>query len=130
MDHFFPFYPPNNRKNQNFEKIKKIPGDIIILHKCTINNNHMMNDSWDMEHDRQKFLSFWTNLCPFTFQTTWKIKILKKWKKPYRHHNFTNVPKIIIICYTIPEIGSMADVIFIFHFGLFFALLPTQKIKI
>ena len=40
---FFALYPPNNPKNQNFEKMKKTPGDIIILHKCTINDNHMMH---------------------------------------------------------------------------------------
>ena len=42
---FFPFTPPSiptkNWKNQNFEKMKKISGD-IILHMCTINENHMM----------------------------------------------------------------------------------------
>ena len=32
-----PFYPPNNLKNQNFEEMKKLPGDIIILHRCNIN---------------------------------------------------------------------------------------------
>ena len=37
--------PPKNPENQNFEKIKKTPGDIIILHKCTINDNHMMYGS-------------------------------------------------------------------------------------
>ena len=47
LDHF---YPPNNPKNQNFEKIKKTPGDIITLHMCTINENHMIYGSWDMEH--------------------------------------------------------------------------------
>ena len=30
-DHFLPFHPPNNPKNQNFKKVKKTPGDIIIL---------------------------------------------------------------------------------------------------
>ena len=43
------------------------------------------------------------------------------------------VPKIMIICYTVPEIWCMTDAIFIFHFGLFFTLLPpltAQKIKI
>ena len=40
--HFLPFYAPNNPKNQNFEKMKKTPGDITILHMCTINDNHMM----------------------------------------------------------------------------------------
>ena len=38
---------------------------------------------------------------------------------------YTNVPKIMIICYTIPEIQCMTDVILIFYFGLFFTLLPT-----
>ena len=28
-----------------------MPGD-IILHMCIINDNHMMYDSWNMEHDR------------------------------------------------------------------------------
>ena len=35
---------PNNLKNQNFEKVKKIAGD-IILPMCTINDNHMMYSS-------------------------------------------------------------------------------------
>ena len=71
LDHFLPFYPINNLKNQNFEKMKKkMPGDIIILHKCTINNNHIMYGSWDMRCDRQNFLSFWNIFCPLT---TWKI---------------------------------------------------------
>ena len=48
LDNFLPFYPPKNQKNQNFEKMKKTAGDIIILHKCTINTNHMMYHSWDM----------------------------------------------------------------------------------
>ena len=82
LDHFLPFYPPNNLKNQNFEKMKETLGDIIILHKCTINNIHMMYGSWDMKRDGQNFLSFWT--CFFALlppTTTPKIKILKNWKK-------------------------------------------------
>ena len=38
---FFAHLPPKNPKNQNFEKIKKMPGD-IILHKCTKNHDHML----------------------------------------------------------------------------------------
>ena len=30
LGHFLPFYPPNKPENQNFEKMKKTPGDIII----------------------------------------------------------------------------------------------------
>ena len=47
--HFGAFFallpPPNNPKNLNFEKMKQTLGDIIILHKCTINDNHIMYDS-------------------------------------------------------------------------------------
>ena len=43
--HFFLFYPPNNPKNQNFEKMKKMSRDIIILHMCTVNDNHMIYGS-------------------------------------------------------------------------------------
>ena len=45
LDCFLPFEPPNNLKNQNFEKMKKPSGDIIIFHMCTINDNHMMYGS-------------------------------------------------------------------------------------
>ena len=120
---FLPFYLPNNSKNQNFEKLKKIPGDIIILHMWTKNDNQRKYGSWDIEHDRQNFLSFWTIFCLFTPLTTQKIKILKKLKKPLEILPFyTNVPKTRIICHTVPEIWHVTDVI-IFHFGLFFALL-------
>ena len=40
--HFLPFCPPKNPKNQNSKKMKKIAGDIIILHLCTKNHIHMM----------------------------------------------------------------------------------------
>ena len=33
----------------------------------------------------------------------------------------------MIICYTVPEIWHVTDVIVIFHFGLFFALLPPKN---
>ena len=69
---------PNNPKNQNFEKMKKLPGDIIILQRCNINDNHMMYGSWDTECHRQNFLSFWTIFCPFTPITTSKNQNLKK----------------------------------------------------
>ena len=78
LDHFLPFYPLNNKENQNFEKMKKASGDVIILYMCTINGNHMMHGSLDMECDRHNVLSFWGIFFPFTTLTTQKIKILKK----------------------------------------------------
>ena len=43
--HFEPFFallPPNNLENQNFEKMKKASGYVIISHMCTKSENHMM----------------------------------------------------------------------------------------
>ena len=51
LGHFLPFDPPNNPENQNFVKMKKLLGDIITLHLCTTNDNHMMHGSWDIECD-------------------------------------------------------------------------------
>ena len=103
---FCPFTPLTTKQIKILKKnVKKKPGDIIILHKCTINNNHMMYGSWDMKRDRQNLLSFLTVFCPFTSPplTTKKIKILKNWKKSLEISSFyTSVPKIMIICYTVP----------------------------
>ena len=50
---FCPFTPLENPNNQNFEKMKKAPGDIIILHKCTTNHDHTLlflrYDEWRMQ---------------------------------------------------------------------------------
>ena len=83
MCHSYPFTSPlpKNPKNHNFEKTKKIAGDIIFFHICTKNHSHMRYGSWEEEWDRQNPLSFWAIFCPFTLLTTLKIKILKKWKK-------------------------------------------------
>ena len=42
---FWSMLSPNNLENQNFEKMKKMPGDMIILQMCTINENYMMYSS-------------------------------------------------------------------------------------
>ena len=45
---------------------------------------------------------------------------------------YTSAPKITIICFIVPDICCVTDVIFIFHFGLHFTPPPpltTQKIK-
>ena len=62
---FFPF-TPNSWKKQNFEKIKKRPGDIIILHMCTkIYDQMMFGCSWDIVRDGCNYFLFWAILCPF-----------------------------------------------------------------
>ena len=50
---FSSFTPPNNLKDQNFLKMKKTTGDIIILHMCTKNYDNMMYSSWDIVCNRQ-----------------------------------------------------------------------------
>ena len=122
---FFDLLPPSSPKNKNFKIMKKIIRDIIILHKCTKNHNHMLYCSWYMVCDRSNwYSSFWTIFCPFTPITAQKIKI-KKMKKGLEISSFyTIVATVMIICYTVLDIWHMTDMIVIFHFGLFFALLP------
>ena len=75
---------------------KKTPGYIIILYKCTINDNHTIYGSWDTKCDRQNFLSFWAMLCPFTPQqpktlTFWKNEKTKK-KRRKKHLEIFGCP--------------------------------------
>ena len=69
LGHFFHFYLSQlmmlKIKILKKKKMKQMPGDIIILHRCTIKDNHMMCGSWDTECDGQNVLSFWTISCPF-----------------------------------------------------------------
>ena len=88
---FFILCSSNNPKNQNFEKMRKNPRDIIILHLCNVNENHMMYGCQYIECNRQNSLSFWTIFCPFTPLTTQKIRILKNEKIAWRYHHFTQV---------------------------------------
>ena len=89
LNHFLPFYPPMDPENQNFEKMKKTPED-IILQMCTINDNLMMYGSWNVECDRQNFLSFWTIFCTFALLTIQKIKILKNEKITWIYYHFSH----------------------------------------
>ena len=54
----FALLPPNNPKSQNFEKLKKIPGDITILHKCTKNHDHMLYCFIDVTCNRFNWFFF------------------------------------------------------------------------
>ena len=52
---FCPFIPLKAQKNQNFKKMKKTPGDIIILHMCT--------KKYDYKHDARflRYCARWTD---------------------------------------------------------------------
>ena len=117
LDRFLLFYPPNNPKNQNFKKLKKITGGFIILHTFTINDNHMTYGFWDIKRNG------WGFFCHFRpFSKFWKSGE----NNPEISSFYTGIPKIMFIYYTVPKIWGVTDVIVIFYFGLFFA----RKIKI
>ena len=100
-------------------------GPLALLHKCNKNHDHMLYCSSDMVRNRCNcYFSFWTIFCLFTSLTAQKNKMKKKKKrkKDLEISLFYNsVSKIMIICYTVPEIWCVTDVIAIFHFGFFFA---------
>ena len=59
--HFGPFFAllhslPNNPENQNFQKMKKASGDVIILNLCNKKHGHIMCAYSDMESNRQFFV--------------------------------------------------------------------------
>ena len=89
---FLPFYPTNGLKIKIRKKMKKSPGDLIILHKCTKNHDRVLHFSCDIVRDRCNcHFSFWAILCPLTPLTGQKIKILKNEKKAWRYHLFTHL---------------------------------------
>ena len=86
----------------------------MILHLCT----HVISII-----DFGLFFPFYPSNSP-------KNENFNNKKKPLEIPSFyTIVPKVMIIGYTVPEIWCMTHVTFIFHFGLFFALLPPNSPK-
>ena len=84
LGHFLPFYPSNIPENHNLKKWKKGSEDVIISYVYQKSQSYI-------ECDRHNFLSFWAIFCTFSPLTIQKIKILKKWKNPWRRHHFTQV---------------------------------------
>ena len=76
---------------------------------------------------RTEFFVILGKCLPFYPLTTWKIKILKKWKQLLEISSFYScVRKITIIWFTVPEIKSETDIIF-WHTGQYFALSPPWR---
>ena len=116
---------PLQPRESKFWKNEKSIWIYNLLHKCTINNNNMIYRSWDMKCTIHIFLSSWA-IFSFYPPNSLKNKNFKKMeKRPGVSSFYTSVPKIMIICYTVPDIWRVTGVIVIFHFGPFFALLPS-----
>ena len=88
--------------------------------------------------DRQSFFIILGHFLPF-YQphrptpcnptTSQKSKILKKWETPGDIIILYKCTKIMIICYTVPKIRRVTDVIVIFHFWLFLGAPPKKYFK-
>ena len=58
--------------------MEKMP-DMLILHTCTINENHIMYGSWDMESDRQNYFGpIFFPFYLFSNQQNYHFEKLKK----------------------------------------------------
>ena len=93
----------------------------------------MLYCSWDMAYDRCNYcFSFEAFFLPFYLPLTAKKWKLQKRKKHLEISSFyTSVPKIIIICYTVPEIWCVTDVIIIFSFwAIFCPFTPTPPLTV
>ena len=76
-----------------------------------------MFGSWVMKFNRQNFFVILGIFLPFYPPNTLKMKISKIKKTLEISSFYTGVPKIMIICYTVPEILHMSDVIVVFILG-------------
>ena len=121
---FYPFTPLTAGKmkiSQNWKKYLEISSFYINVQKVMI-IDYTVPEIWHMTDVIIIFLGYF---LPFYPPNSQKNKNVKKIKKQHEISSFyTSVPKFMIICYTVPEIWCMTDVIVIFHFELFFTLSP------
>ena len=122
--HFEPFFANlshSQPEKSNFQKMKK--SDCFLRYGAT---------------DRQSFFLILDHFLPF-YQphrptpcnptTSQKSKILKKWETPGDIIILYKCTKIMIICYTVPKVWRVTDVIVIFHFWLFLGAPPKKYFK-
>ena len=91
--HFRPYFsllPHYWPQTLDFGKNAKKHGDIILLHMCTINQDHMIHGSWDMKFNRHNFFVISGKFLPFYPPNTLKNEKIKNEKKPWKYH-FTQV---------------------------------------
>ena len=129
LGHFLPFYPPSNPENQNFEKMKKESGDVIIFHLCTKNHDQIMYASWDVECYRHFFCHFGPFFALLRHYWHWKLKFGKNVKSNWRYYTFRHVHyKWRSYDVWFLRYWARHDTIFS-HFGPFFALIPPNNPK-
>ena len=77
-----------NEKMKKWKKYLEVSGDVIILHICTKNHNHIMYGSWDIRHDRQSFFVILGYFLLF-YPNRLKNQFIKNEKNTWRYHLFT-----------------------------------------
>ena len=108
--------------------MRNSPGDIIILHKCTINDNHIRNGSWDMECDRRIFviLDYFLPFYPPNNPGNQNIEKMKELSGHIivlhmcRYHKWQSYA-ILFLRY------EPLQTEFLCHFGPFFPFYPTNN---
>ena len=121
LGYFLPFYLTNNMKNQNFEKIKKVLGDIIILKWNSYDMWFLWYGAWQTEIFviLDYFLPFY--LFPQIYE-----------KNSWRHYHFTHVNrkwKPYDVWYLRYGLGQ-TDFFSFWTIFCLFTPLTTHKIKI
>ena len=119
---FCPFTPVTNQKIKILKKWKKHL-EILSFYTCLpfMKMICLVPEIWSA---KDNFFLILDHFWPFYPLKTQRSKISKNWKKHLEILSFyTSAPKAIIICYSVSEIWPVTDVIFSFHFALFFALL-------
>ena len=125
LGNFLPFYPLNSPKNENFKKNGRKHLEIfytivpkVMIIGFTLPEIWHVTDVIVIFH----FGPFFALLPP----NSPKNEHFRKMKKALEIWSlYTSVSKIMIICYTVPEIWHVTHVISIFHFVPFNVLLPT-----
>ena len=133
MDHFLAFHPLATQSIKIFLKMKKNPWR--YHHFAQVYHKWQSYDIWLLRCEVQQ-AGFFCHLGSWQMQLLFFIlgyflpfyppniprnENFKKWKKILEISSFnTSVPKIMIICYNVPEIWPVTHVIVIFYFGQFF----------
>ena len=108
----YPLTPKNQKKNRILKWWNKLP-EILSFYMRVPKSSII----WDMvpkiQSETDFFCHFGTFFYSFTCLTTWKTKILKKWKNYMEMSSFyTCLTKITIILCMLPDTWSATDIIF------------------
>ena len=95
---FCPFTPLKPKKIKNFEKMTKKPGNIIILHMCTINDNHMIEIQSITDIIFCHFGPSIFNLVSFEYRKVQICVLMTKWKD-----NWCNITKYSSFKNSVPK---------------------------